>query len=915
MNLVGNKRQKERVMMMTQAIEKKCGGCAIMLAVWALGVQGQEFYTWTNMATSVQNWSGANWSPATPANGGSADTVLNFGVNTGTYTANNDFSATPFALRGINFGAGTVTLTGNQLSFVNSGALLPAVTNVSGKTATVNNDLVLATNAVFCAVNNLNLGGKVSGAGGLLKDGAGTMTVTGANSYGGGTLVMTGVLAIAHGQALGSGPVTVAAGGYPKLELSGNITVTNPLTLKDERPSYSYNMKSTAGDNTWDGLITVDAVSGNSHIDTALGSTLRITRGIVGKNGGVSFGSAGVLKIEHSPILLTNQYIYPGSSGLIQLNVGSNVFSGVGFWGRCTLQLGLDHALPTNVLVRANDANGGTLDLNGFSQMIGELNQNSTYPLVITNRGSLSAFTVKQGGSSPFTGLIGGNLTLSKAGNGTLVLSNANTYCGGTVISNGVLRLGVANALPSTGAVVVAGGSYDLGGFTATNGWVTVSGGGIANGTLAANSTVLAGTCSISAVIGGNGGLTKSGTGTAVLQNAMTYAGETVVSGGTLKLDYLPDGTVAYYNFNDSANLGLDGSSRSNALKTTGGSPQYSANGKFGGALYLDGASKLGTASGLFPSGVPTGAAPYTVSAYIQAATNCPLAGGWVGYGTMQTNQCNNFRLNGSTAYNAVWNYWWANDMGATLPNGSFTDGWHSVVGTWDGTTETLYLDGVNRASRTTSGFAVTAGDFVVGRTIGDAFFKGWVDDVLIADRALSATEIATLGIRGLNTSSLPAGTALRVRTGAVMDLSGVRQTVAALGGSGTVTGGTLTVTGRLTPGDTNTVVSALTVSGGLVLAAGVTNAFDCTSVNSDVVNVFGTLTLQGANTVQMTLAGAQTPPPQVTLFTFDSLVGGTNLTNWTVTGLSNGYRVRLTARANDIVLTSSLMGTMMTVK
>jgi hypothetical protein len=85
--------------------------------------------------------------------------------------------------------------------------------------------------------------------------------------------------------------------------------------------------------------------------------------------------------------------------------------------------------------------------------------------------------------------------------------------------------------------------------------------------------------------------------------------------------------------------------------------------------------------------------------------------------------------------------------------------------------------------------------------------------------------------------------------------------------------------------------------------------------VNSDVVNVFGTLTLQGANTVQMTLAGAQTPPPQVTLFTFDSLVGGTNLTNWTVTGLSNGYRVRLTARANDIVLTSSLMGTMMTVK
>jgi len=84
---------------------------------------------------------------------------------------------------------------------------------------------------------------------------------------------------------------------------------------------------------------------------------------------------------------------------------------------------------------------------------------------------------------------------------------------------------------------------------------------------------VLTGTCSISAVIGGGGGLTKSGTGTAILKNAMTYAGETAVSGGTLKLDYLPDGTVAYYAFNDAENLGLDGSSQTNTLIATGGGP------------------------------------------------------------------------------------------------------------------------------------------------------------------------------------------------------------------------------------------------------------------------------------------------------------------------------------------------------
>ncbi len=250
--------------------------------------------------------------------------------------------------------------------------------------------------------------------------------------------------------------------------------------------------------------------------------------------------------------------------------------------------------------------------------------------------------------------------------------------------------------------------------------------------------------------------------------------------------------------------------------------------------------------------------------------------------------------------------------MGASLSSGSFTDGWHSVVGTWDGTTETLYLDGISRASRTPTGLNIAAGDFVVGRTIGDAYFKGWVDDILIANRALSATEVAALGTLGLGNSSLPEGTALRVGAGAVMDLSGVRQTVAALGGSGTVTGGTLTVTGRLTPGDADTVIGSLTVDGGLVLAAGVTNVFACTAAVSDVVHIAGTLTLQGMNAVQISLVETQ-PPRQTTLFTFESLAGEANLSSWAVTGIPNGYRIRLAARTNDIVLTATPMGTLVT--
>ena len=49
------------------------------------------------------------------------------------------------------------------------------------------------------------------------------------------------------------------------------------------------------------------------------------------------------------------------------------------------------------------------------------------------------------------SGQIAGGTSLFKTGSHNLILATANTYSGGTVISNGVLRLGIDNAIPSTG--------------------------------------------------------------------------------------------------------------------------------------------------------------------------------------------------------------------------------------------------------------------------------------------------------------------------------------------------------------------------------------------------------------------------------------------------------------------------------
>ncbi len=68
--------------------------------------------------------------------------------------------------------------------------------------------------------------------------------------------------------------------------------------------------------------------------------------------------------------------------------------------------------------------------------------------------------------------------------------------------------------------------------------------------------------------------------------------------------------TVGYWQFNNSANLGLDSSAFGNNLTTASGEPAYSSAGMFGGSLYLDGNSTMTTLSGAFPSGVPTNSNP-----------------------------------------------------------------------------------------------------------------------------------------------------------------------------------------------------------------------------------------------------------------------------------------------------------------
>jgi autotransporter-associated beta strand protein len=366
---------------------------------------------------------------------------------------------------------------------------------------TINNPVVLAGNQTWnvAASRTLTVGAYViSGAYGITKDGAGTLTLSGANTFSGGLTIKAGTVnGTTSASAFGTGTITLGdSSGSANATLSGGqiTTYANPIVVAGGNTGVAA-IATTAGNNSaFSGQVTLNnhdlLLAGHgvqwvtlSGYTTGTGNLI-ISPNVTMVNNGVIqlsgyFNNTGAISNSSTGLATTHLIpgvIGPNVTGLYQnsatavLNLtGVNQLTGptVITFGKITL--GAQKALYKSPYTTTGMGGSVGLDVTGQTQpWLGGLSGNVNLASAFTaGYGSVTALTLnpQTGTSVSYGGVIAngsGATTLTKEGPGTQTFTAASTYAGATTVENGTLALsGAAGAIAST-TVTARGGTLLL---------------------------------------------------------------------------------------------------------------------------------------------------------------------------------------------------------------------------------------------------------------------------------------------------------------------------------------------------------------------------------------------------------------------------------------------------------------------
>jgi autotransporter-associated beta strand protein len=444
---------------------------------------GQTTFSWRNDQNPVSGqWNVASywW------NGGAAqlpggNEILFLDGNVGTTMTNDLPAASRYR---IIFGAGGASRTLNGVvvnTFFDYSGNAPAIINNSGATQTVNfpilngngngasrlemnantGNLVIGStisanagtrNLVAMGGANSSFTGVISSGAGTLnfiKEGAGTTTLSAANTYTGTTTITGGVLRLGAANTIPNTNMTLSGGtlstgaavGFN--ETVGVLAMTASSGISLGTGSHTLNFSNSNG--TWTGTLTISGWSygagqiffgnNNTGLSAAQLSQINFT----------GFGS-GARILGTGEIVPANFYI---SNQTGNFNVGSTWVGGVVPPAGVYVVISNAHTVTlTGAITLAGiylNA-GAVFSLNGFNLQLGFINSNQSTATVNNNSVSNCILTVTDGGGNNCAAAMQdgstGTLSFVKSGAGTQTLSGTNTYSGTTNVTGGTLGIG-----------------------------------------------------------------------------------------------------------------------------------------------------------------------------------------------------------------------------------------------------------------------------------------------------------------------------------------------------------------------------------------------------------------------------------------------------------------------------------------
>ncbi len=462
-------------------------------------------------------------------------------------------------------GTNTLTINGGLLDLNNNSVTVSAL-NGNGLGTITNLTTVVAANQLptTLTINSTasnRFDGVIAGTNvALVKDGPGTQTLAGNNTYTGQTVINAGVIEVLNNTALGATGSTTnnttvtGSGAAIHLNSTTNgLTVAELASLAGTGIANGGALRNLAGTNTWSGGLVI--LTNGARINSDAGKLIlsgainngafNLTLGGEGEtvaSGTIGAGAGTVTKDGNGTVTLTGANTFTGGfimeSGTLLLGQNTSIgaaggtvkINGGTISANTNANLTIANPIMLNGDVTLGQANGGT----------GALTFNNQVDLGT----GIRTLTINNS-SNIISGPILGTGGITKEGTGALYLGGINPFTGAVTINNGAIIMTTSGAFNSSSNLLTVGanGRLTMNGNDAYLGSLAGSAGGIVENTGIVNATLnlnQTANTTFSGLLqdGGTGTLSliKSGTGTLTLGGSNSYSGLTIITDGTVKL-------------------------------------------------------------------------------------------------------------------------------------------------------------------------------------------------------------------------------------------------------------------------------------------------------------------------------------------------------------------------------------------